>query len=231
MPTYNNRGVAYGVSGQYDKAIADCTDAIRLDPKDAGAYGLRGLVHSVKGEWIRRLPTTLRSFGSIRRRRCVSQPGDRLFRERRDGQGRRRLRPGQKLGFRGSSFAHAHPLYPRWQSTPGGVKPPTSKTTATTVLNPALPDDNFEAAVTIAQVEFDRHHPDVVVGSSRGGAVAMNINIGSTPLCCSARLGNDGERLGRSSPARSFSLQGRRRGAAGGFPRARRNAASCPRSR
>jgi hypothetical protein len=31
-------------------------------------------------------------------------------------------------------------------------------------------------------VEFDQHRPDVVVGSSRGGAVAMNINAGTTPL-------------------------------------------------
>jgi len=36
--------------------------------------------------------------------------------------------------------------------------------------------------VDLAQAEFDRHHPDVVVGSSRGGAVAMNINAGSPPL-------------------------------------------------
>ena len=50
------------------------------------------------------------------------------------------------------------------------------------VLNPALPDDDLDAAVRIAQAEFDRAKPDVVVGSSRGGAVAMNINTGSTPL-------------------------------------------------
>jgi hypothetical protein len=30
--------------------------------------------------------------------------------------------------------------------------------------------------------EFDQHHPDVVVGSSRGGAVAMNIDAGAAPL-------------------------------------------------
>ncbi len=51
-----------------------------------------------------------------------------------------------------------------------------------TVSNPALPDDDFDEAVRIAQAEFDRHKPDVVVGSSRGGAVAMNINAGDTPL-------------------------------------------------
>jgi hypothetical protein len=68
------------------------------------------------------------------------------------------------------------------QSTPGGLKPTCLKDHGHTVLNPALPDDDFETAVRIAQAEFDRHRPDVVVGSSRGGAVAMNINSGSTPL-------------------------------------------------
>jgi alpha/beta superfamily hydrolase len=44
------------------------------------------------------------------------------------------------------------------------------------------PDDDFDAAVRIAQAEFDQHQPDVIVGSSRGGAVAMNIKSGDTPL-------------------------------------------------
>ena len=37
-------------------------------------------------------------------------------------------------------------------------------------------------AVKIAQAEFDRHQPNVIVGSSRGGAVAMNINSGGARL-------------------------------------------------
>jgi hypothetical protein len=69
-----------------------------------------------------------------------------------------------------------------WQSTPGGVKPTFLKFHGHEVLNPALPDDDFDEAVRIAQAEFDRHRPDVVLGSSRGGAVAMNINTGDTPL-------------------------------------------------
>jgi uncharacterized protein with WD repeat len=69
-----------------------------------------------------------------------------------------------------------------WQSTPGGVKPTYLKDHGHTVWNPALPDDDFDAAVRIAQEQFDQYHPDVVVGSSRGGAVAMNINSGETPL-------------------------------------------------
>jgi alpha-beta hydrolase superfamily lysophospholipase len=69
-----------------------------------------------------------------------------------------------------------------WQSVPGGVKPTFLASHGHEVLNPALPDEDFVAAVRIAQAEFDRHKPDVVVGSSRGGAVAMNIRSGDTPL-------------------------------------------------
>jgi len=37
-------------------------------------------------------------------------------------------------------------------------------------------------AAKIAQAEFDKHQPHVEVGSSRGGAVAVNIQIGSAKL-------------------------------------------------
>jgi predicted esterase len=69
-----------------------------------------------------------------------------------------------------------------WHSVPGGVKPSYLKDHGHTVMNPALDDDDFDAAVRTAQAEFDRHQPAVVVGSSRGGAVAMNINIGNAKL-------------------------------------------------
>jgi alpha-beta hydrolase superfamily lysophospholipase len=69
-----------------------------------------------------------------------------------------------------------------WQSTPGGLKPTFLKDHGHEVLNPALPDDDFDAAVRIARAEYDQGQPDVVVGSSRGGAVAMNIDSGATPL-------------------------------------------------
>lgn len=69
-----------------------------------------------------------------------------------------------------------------WQSIPGGVKPTYLKDHGHTVINPKLPDEDFAEAVRIAQAEFDRHHPNVVVGSSRGGAVAMNINGGDARL-------------------------------------------------
>ena len=69
-----------------------------------------------------------------------------------------------------------------WTSVPGGVKPTFLKDHGHTVINPALDDDNFDAAVRTTQAEFDQHQPDVIVGSSRGGAVAMNIDSKDTPL-------------------------------------------------
>jgi hypothetical protein len=69
-----------------------------------------------------------------------------------------------------------------WQSVPGGVKPTYLAQYGHEVFNPKLPDEDFEEAVRIAQDEFDKHEADVVVGSSRGGAVAMNINSGDARL-------------------------------------------------
>jgi hypothetical protein len=69
-----------------------------------------------------------------------------------------------------------------WTSVPGGIKPTFLKDHGQTVFNPELPDEDFEEAVRIAQEEFDKHQPEVVVGSSRGGAVAMNIDSGDARL-------------------------------------------------
>ncbi len=69
-----------------------------------------------------------------------------------------------------------------WQSVPGGVKPTFLKDHGHEVINPKLPDEDFAEAVRIAQAKFDKHQPQVVVGSSRGGAVAMNINSGDAKL-------------------------------------------------
>ena len=69
-----------------------------------------------------------------------------------------------------------------WQSVPGGVKPTYLKDHGHEINNPKLPDEDFDGAVKIAQAEFDTHKPQVVVGSSRGGAVAMNINSGEAKL-------------------------------------------------
>jgi alpha-beta hydrolase superfamily lysophospholipase len=62
------------------------------------------------------------------------------------------------------------------------VKPSYLAQHSHTVFNPDLPDEDFEGAVRIAQAECERHRPAVVVGSSRGGSVAMNLDSEDTPL-------------------------------------------------
>jgi hypothetical protein len=69
-----------------------------------------------------------------------------------------------------------------WQSIPGGVKPTYLKQHRHEVITPKLPDDDFPKAVRIGQAEFDKHQLQAVVGSSRGGAVAMSINSGDARL-------------------------------------------------
>ena len=69
-----------------------------------------------------------------------------------------------------------------WHSVSGGVKPTYFKNHGWTVINPVLDDDDFSAAVSIAQAAYDQHLPDVIIGSSRCGAVAMNIVSHETPL-------------------------------------------------
>ncbi len=76
-----------------------------------------------------------------------------------------------------------------------------------TVFNPAVDDDDFTLTIKTAQTEFDKHRLQVV-GSSRGGAVAMNIMSGDAKLVllCPAwkkcRDGQDRERQ-HGEPAQS----------------------------
>jgi hypothetical protein len=51
-----------------------------------------------------------------------------------------------------------------WQSTPGSLKPTYFGDYGHEVFNPALPNDDFDQAVRIAQAEFDWHRP----GCGRG---------------------------------------------------------------
>jgi hypothetical protein len=69
-----------------------------------------------------------------------------------------------------------------WHSVPGGVKPTYLAPHGHEVLNPTLPGEDFTEAVRIAQEECDGQHPNVVVGSSRGGAEAMNLDSGDARL-------------------------------------------------
>jgi hypothetical protein len=98
-----------------------------------------------------------------------------------------------------------------WNSIPGGVKPTFLAQHGHKVFNPKLPDGDFEEAVRIAQDEFDKHQPDVIGGSSRGGAVAMKIVSGNAKLVL-LWPGKSTGLPGSSSKYEHPALKGRRRG-------------------
>ena len=50
------------------------------------------------------------------------------------------------------------------------------------VVIPALPNGDFEEAVRVAQDAFNQYRPAVVLGASRGGAVAMALDSKCAPL-------------------------------------------------
>ena len=50
---FNNRGVAYEDKGDYDRAIADYDQAIRLEPDYASAFNNRGVAYRLKSDYDR----------------------------------------------------------------------------------------------------------------------------------------------------------------------------------
>jgi hypothetical protein len=67
-------------------------------------------------------------------------------------------------------------------SSDGGRKTAFMRSLGYAVTTPRLSDWSFHRAVVQAQAAYDQLQPDVVVGSSRGGAAAMNMDSGETPL-------------------------------------------------
>ena len=47
---YYNRGNAHYCKAEYDRAVADYSEAVRLDPRNAWAFGNRGKAHALRGE-------------------------------------------------------------------------------------------------------------------------------------------------------------------------------------
>lgn len=66
-------------------------------------------------------------------------------------------------------------------SGPDGYKPTWLRNQGCEVVAPQLVDDDFAASVEIARHRFEAEPFDVVVGSSRGGAVALTLDTGNTP--------------------------------------------------
>lgn len=68
------------------------------------------------------------------------------------------------------------------ESKPGGTKPKFLKLAGHEVLNPQLPKEDFLESIRITQEVIDRESPDIVIGSSRGGAVGMCVSTRGAPL-------------------------------------------------
>jgi hypothetical protein len=60
------------------------------------------------------------------------------------------------------------------ESRPGGTKVQYLQGLGHDVLNPLLPKADFEESVRVAQEYIDNEGPSIIVGSSRGAAVAMS---------------------------------------------------------
>ena len=48
---FNNRGVAYRLKGEHDRALQDYEHAIRLNPNSAKHYNNRGIIYRIKGDY------------------------------------------------------------------------------------------------------------------------------------------------------------------------------------
>ena len=67
------------------------------------------------------------------------------------------------------------------EGTPEGSKVTRLREEGFRIIAPVLPKDNWTLSVQRAQSCFDAFNPDIVIGSSRGGAVACSVDGGNTP--------------------------------------------------
>ena len=58
---YHNRGDAYGLKGDFDRAISDYNKAIELNPNYAPAYNSRGRAYTSKGDYTRAVADVTRA--------------------------------------------------------------------------------------------------------------------------------------------------------------------------
>jgi hypothetical protein len=67
------------------------------------------------------------------------------------------------------------------EGTPEGTKPTFLKRAGFRVIAPALPKDDFKLSLARAKDTFENFKPDIVVGSSRGGALAAALDTEEVP--------------------------------------------------
>ena len=67
------------------------------------------------------------------------------------------------------------------EGTPEGTKPEFLKANGYRIIAPVLPKDNWGLSLQRAMDCFNNFKPDIVIGSSRGGAIAAAIPTGDVP--------------------------------------------------
>jgi tetratricopeptide (TPR) repeat protein len=61
VTAYHNRAIAYGLTGDIDRAIADYTKAIEIGPNNAAAYEHRGRAYASKGDYTKALADVMKA--------------------------------------------------------------------------------------------------------------------------------------------------------------------------
>lgn len=79
-------------------------------------------------------------------------------------------------------FGEFKVLFLHGMSSDGGRKTAYLRFLGYDVLTPRLSDWSFRSAVRTAHDAFNEFQPDVIVGSSRGGAVGMSLARSDVPL-------------------------------------------------
>ena len=72
---------SHGLNGDYDKEIADCTEAIRLNPKDDTAYSNRGGAYGLKGDYDKAIADCTKAIRLNPRNHMHTSPGIWVFRK------------------------------------------------------------------------------------------------------------------------------------------------------
>jgi hypothetical protein len=68
------------------------------------------------------------------------------------------------------------------ESKPGGTKARAIESAGYNLVNPSLPKESWSESLKIAQSCVDAEKPDIIIGSSRGGALALNVEPGSAKM-------------------------------------------------
>ncbi|MFM8172334.1 MAG: CPXCG motif-containing cysteine-rich protein [Pirellulaceae bacterium] len=68
-----------------------------------------------------------------------------------------------------------------WHSVPGGIKPQSLESRGLEVIQPALDDDDWDLALRQATDAWKQSQPDLLVGSSRGGSIALHLPAPNLP--------------------------------------------------